>query len=485
MLASLAATPGSLTPSSGIPHRDVRLTVDGDAADWHTSGARFVIARPPAAGEPRAHAEVRLAWDREALWALFEVTDPTFHAPPKEIGGPELFQWDSVEIYVDGLGDSAPRMAADDFQVLLAPDGRYAVLEGDPLLLELEELTVPKRERPAVVIRSAGVATADGYRVECAIPWAVLGIEPREGKRWALDLGLNDWLADHSLARQLAYDLETVRKLDQQPGAPRIFTPNGLEAESAEGLEQRLYRPWSLGGTGDFGHPERWRPVVLAGGPGFADRFVEALGPGWTLAGGALTTVLLVVGLLVFEERRHRRRVGALLERLAVLEQPPEEMGGAAEAAPERGPAPERLARATPTPPDPLEWLEHAADRYSSSPGLDRLERRAVRAIREHLDEALSPGALAGALYVSLRTLQRQLTETLGCSPGELILAVKMREARRLLERGELQVQQVARRVGYDDPGHFSRRFKAYFGHTPAAALLDSGRHREERTSVA
>ncbi len=141
-------------------------------------------------------------------------------------------------------------MGADDFQVLLAPDGRYAVLQGDPLLLELEALDVPKRERPAIALAAAGRRTAGGYLVECAIPFAALGVTPRAGADLAIDLGLNDWLADHSLAGQLHFDLETLRKLDQRATRPPVeYTENSLEADSAAELERRFYRPWSLSGT--------------------------------------------------------------------------------------------------------------------------------------------------------------------------------------------------------------------------------------------
>lgn len=481
-----------------IPYRSTRLVVDAEAADWRDSGARFTIARAAAPGEQAARAEVRLAWDRDALWALFEVTDATYHPPAAGVSGAELFQWDSVEIYLDGLGDRAQRMGADDFQILLAADGRYAVLQGDPLLLEFETLAVPKRERPAVALAAAGRRSAEGYRVECAVPLAALGIAPRAGGALALDLGLNDWLADHALARQIHFDLEALRKLDRRPPAPpHEYTENGLEIGAAQELETRFYRPWSLGGSSDFGHPERWLAATLVGGPSFAERFVQALGPAWTLAGGAASAVLLAALLFALDERRNRRRIADLLGRLAALEaahlQPPEEESPA-RTAPEAGaPASDPLVapvavehppRKVPSPaPDPLEWLEHAVERQTA-PAHERLEMKAVRAIHARLAEAVSPAELATAVHVSLRTLQRHLTESLGCSPGELLLAVKMREARRLLETGELQVQQVAHRVGYDDPAHFSRRFKAYFGVSPVAAT-GSERQGGERTSVA
>ena len=246
-----------------------------------------------------------------------------------------------------------------------------------------------------------------------------------------------------------------------------------------------------IAGSGDFGHPGRWRPLRLIGGPALAERFVEALGPSWTLAGGTVSALLLILATLAVGERRHRRRIAALLERLAGLDAPPA-------AAPALAPGEPRVppvAAAPPEPPSPppeivpapsqpsahaapagaghqvppaLDWLEHAAEHPPAGAG-ERFALRALRAIRARLDAPLAPADLADTLCMSLRTLERHLTEELGCSPSELILAEKMRAARHLLVAGGLQVQEVARRVGYDDPAHFSRRFKAYFGAAPKA----------------
>ena len=49
-----------------------------------------------------------------------------------------------------------------------------------------------------------------------------------------------------------------------------------------------------------------------------------------------------------------------------------------------------------------------------------------------HLEDQVAPSFhLASELHVSLRTLQRHVTASLGCSPRELIVAVKMHEAKR------------------------------------------------------
>ena len=111
--------------------------------------------------------------------------------------------------------------------------------------------------------------------------------------------------------------------------------------------------------------------------------------------------------------------------------------------------------------------------------GVELLADRAILAIYRRLAEPLSPSTLANSLYVSLRTLERGLAVALGCTPGELIATVRMREARRLLREG-CRVSTVADRLGFANPFHFSRRFKRFYGVAPSEARqlepLSSGR---------
>lgn len=96
------------------------------------------------------------------------------------------------------------------------------------------------------------------------------------------------------------------------------------------------------------------------------------------------------------------------------------------------------------------------------------LADQAIVQIYERIDHALTPSDLADALHVSLRSLERGLSLALDCSPRELILAAKMREARRLLETQELNVTGVAYRLGFSSPSHFSRRFRSFFKRSPS-----------------
>jgi two-component system response regulator YesN len=51
---------------------------------------------------------------------------------------------------------------------------------------------------------------------------------------------------------------------------------------------------------------------------------------------------------------------------------------------------------------------------------------------------------------------------------NDFIARWRMLEARRLLDRGDLLVKQVAYRVGFEDPNYFSRRFKGVVGISPS-----------------
>lgn len=96
------------------------------------------------------------------------------------------------------------------------------------------------------------------------------------------------------------------------------------------------------------------------------------------------------------------------------------------------------------------------------------LADQAIFCVHKHLEANVTPGEIADELYVSLRTLERGLAVALDCTPSQLILAMKMREARRMLKVEHLRVSEVAERLGFANPFHFSRRFKAFYRVSPS-----------------
>jgi AraC family transcriptional regulator, transcriptional activator of pobA len=65
--------------------------------------------------------------------------------------------------------------------------------------------------------------------------------------------------------------------------------------------------------------------------------------------------------------------------------------------------------------------------------------------------------------------LGRALTQVTGRSTKDLVLDRVMLEAARLLRFTDLTVQEIAFRVGFDDPLYFSRAFKRRHGEAPMA----------------
>ena len=79
----------------------------------------------------------------------------------------------------------------------------------------------------------------------------------------------------------------------------------------------------------------------------------------------------------------------------------------------------------------------------------------------------LSRRLVAQSLCVSERTMQRGL-EPFGTSYAELLQAVRLRYARRLLEETDVAVADIAMGAGFRDPTNFFRLFKREVGMTPA-----------------
>lgn len=196
---------------------------------------------------------------------------------------------------------------------------------------------------------------------------------------------------------------------------------------------------------------------------------------GWLLpASAAVVAVIVVIALAtILRERHHRKRRAALENQLADLEGVlvglAVPISGRSEPELSDRSAESPLAEDSFSPRGPLSTAISIlrSDLGPNLPGPDRVDLRATCFVYEELARPLTPAELADGLNLSLRSLQRGLAGSLGCTPRELILAIKMREAKRCLLEDETRVQEAARAVGFDDPFHFSRRFKSYYRVSP------------------
>lgn len=87
--------------------------------------------------------------------------------------------------------------------------------------------------------------------------------------------------------------------------------------------------------------------------------------------------------------------------------------------------------------------------------------------IDEHFGQDLSLDALGEVVHLHPAYLSRIFKEVTDVNLSGYITDVRMQKAAELLERTNLKVNEVMKRVGYQKSQHFSRLFKEKFGVTP------------------
>ncbi|MGC9666327.1 GlxA family transcriptional regulator [Planosporangium sp. 12N6] len=88
---------------------------------------------------------------------------------------------------------------------------------------------------------------------------------------------------------------------------------------------------------------------------------------------------------------------------------------------------------------------------------------------REHLHHPLTVTGLARRAHQSPRTFARRFVETTGTTPLRWLHHQRVQLAQELLERGDLPVEEVARRAGFGTTAALRRHFSRDVGTTPTA----------------
>ena len=184
-----------------------------------------------------------------------------------------------------------------------------------------------------------------------------------------------------------------------------------------------------------------------------------------------LAVFLGLIGFLVFgvHQRRQREEIRSLMDRVSELAERVESASPAtSEESREEPPNRSWELSAAPSA-DVLAGRTSTVRRVVEGRSIgESLAEQAIAGAHAHLTEAQSPADLAQCLHVSLRTLERGLRVSLDCTPRQLILAMKMREARRRLLSGDHRVGEVALALGFSSPAHFSVRFRSFYREPPS-----------------
>lgn len=94
--------------------------------------------------------------------------------------------------------------------------------------------------------------------------------------------------------------------------------------------------------------------------------------------------------------------------------------------------------------------------------------QKATEFVEQRLTGAeLSVESMSEAMAMSRVHLYKRMLSVTGCTPSEFIRTIRLRHAARLLREGQLNVSEVAYKVGFNNPRYFSKYFKEMFGVMP------------------
>jgi hypothetical protein len=149
--------------------------IDGQLDDW--TGPRQVTFAGPT---NTVHG--RLSWNSEHLFVAFEVEDAELNAK-----SPNIWEDDSIEVFVDALNDKSPKTLPDDYHILVNINNAQVA--------EFANERSSARISTAVTFSGTIDVNSDrdeGYFAELAIPWSLLQVTPQVGMAVGFNLACDD-----------------------------------------------------------------------------------------------------------------------------------------------------------------------------------------------------------------------------------------------------------------------------------------------------
>lgn len=108
-------------------------------------------------------------------------------------------------------------------------------------------------------------------------------------------------------------------------------------------------------------------------------------------------------------------------------------------------------------------------------PSADATIHAAVALMRQNLETPLTIVELAAALGLTRKALARLFHDQLGAGPAVVARAIRLREARRLVEHSGYGIAEIATRCGYQDAAAMTRAYRAEFSQTPSQSRRRRG----------
>jgi transcriptional regulator GlxA family with amidase domain len=102
----------------------------------------------------------------------------------------------------------------------------------------------------------------------------------------------------------------------------------------------------------------------------------------------------------------------------------------------------------------------------------EQLIEKAIKTVEENISNPdFTVEELSAIVGLSRTHLYKKLMHITGKGPAEFIRTVRLKRARQLLEKSQLQIAEIAYAVGFNSPKRFTVNFKNEFGISPSEYL--------------
>ena len=120
-----------------------------------------------------------------------------------------------------------------------------------------------------------------------------------------------------------------------------------------------------------------------------------------------------------------------------------------------------------------LDKLDHTQNKFRSfhnpaHPQVNSTLKKVITLMESNLEEPLTPDRLAEAIGISTRQIQRLFISQLNTTPQKYYIQLRITEARRLMQNSSAPIRDVSIACGFVSYTHFSRLYRAFFGHPPS-----------------
>lgn len=403
-----------LAQSLKIPFAESKPIIDGNIEEWNFN---IDLSDNNQVLRYRNHNLAALSWDLEYLYIAYNIKDKFLCENERGNDNPRLYFNDAVEVYIDSHNDSKDKMDLNDYQFIVTLRGETIIFKGDKEQIKEGNL-VPKEFGTANIIFKAKTNVSGtinnlldediGYSIEMALPWDAIGVNPKAGQIFKMDICVDD--------------IDTIANIRTWPNDAKPKSLNFINLKKKS----------------DFGFPNDWQLIQLDNGPSSSYQVRQILKENTLTIIIVAVLILLFLSAISFIQYRKIQFLKNLPTRRELLNTQVEEKS-------------------------PL--LSHQVLIDSKNNKVIQLARDFIF---KHIESDFAIDTLAQHLNISTRQLQRIFKEEANLTPKQFITIIRLEKASELLKGTDSNVSETAFACGFSDPGYFNQVFKRYFGVSPS-----------------